>query len=59
MYLLAFNANDIELINNDFIAGFIEAGMDDDSQRQMLSVYDKDFKLLYREFPSFYNEVFH
>ena len=25
----------------------------------MLSVYDKDFKLLYREFPSFYNEVFH
>lgn len=55
----SFYANDIELINNDFIAGFIEAGMDDDSQRQMLSVYDKDFKLLYREFPSFYNEVFH
>lgn len=55
----SFYANDIELINNDFIAGFIEAGMDDDSQRQMLSVYNKDFKLLYREFPSFYNEVFH
>lgn len=54
----SFYVNDIELINNDFIAGFKESGVDDNSQRQMLAVYDKDFKLLYREFPSFYNKVF-
>lgn len=54
-----FYVNDIELINDDFIAGFRESGVDDDSQRRMLAVYDKDFKLLYREFPTFYNEVFH
>lgn len=54
-----FYANDIELVNDEFIAGFKEAGIGDDPKRRMLAVYDKDFNLLYREFPTFYNEFFH
>lgn len=54
-----FQVYDIELGNDDFLAGFRASGIGDDtSQRRMLSVYDKDLKLIYREFPTFYNEAF-
>lgn len=50
--------NDIELSDNDFLAAFRESGVDDGPQREMLAVYDKDFNLQYKKFPSFYNEYF-
>ncbi|WP_294480603.1 6-bladed beta-propeller [uncultured Bacteroides sp.] len=52
-------ANDIKLMNDDLVVAFRDAGLGDDSQHRMLAVYDKDFKLIYREFPTFYNESFH
>ena len=55
-----FDVYDIELGNEDFLAGFRASGIGDgDSQRRMLSVYDKDLKLIYKEFPTFYNKTFH
>lgn len=55
-----FDVYDIELVNEDYIAGFQASGIDDnDSQRRMLSVYDKDLKQIYKVFPTFYTETFH
>ncbi len=53
-----FSVYDIELGNEDFLAGFRASGIGDDEQRRMLSVYDKDSKLIYKEFPTFYTKKF-
>lgn len=53
------SANDIEVSNPDFMVGFKESGADESSSRNMLVVYDSNFKPLYKEFPSFYTSVFH
>lgn len=53
-----FYVNDLEFTANNSIVGFTDSGSNDTSGQCMLTVYNQDRNVVYKEFPTYYTPVF-